>query len=477
MEPQIPRAQSPQREFANPDAAPSHPPLAELARQPLLNRDYESRPTVFYERLRAEYGPVAPVDVLGVPVWMVLGYSQVLDVLRDARGVWSRRVDTWRAYREGRVPADWPMLPVVESDSSGFRDGAESTRLRSAWSEGLRPFQERGRPQARKLERAVHAYADELITVLAESGGRSGWADLSAQYARPLPLMVTGRLIGFPTDAGADEMIMDLWRVLDAGPDAQEASDRLTARVAEVCEARVREPREDLPSYMLAAAPDLTAEELTREMAMLTGLSGDITANLICNTVTEVLIGETGARDSLSAGMIKEAINRASIAHPPMANLAFRWPRSDVRLGRFKIAAGDPVMVSPAAAHLDPAFTGGGAQDSVYSSRAHLAWSAGPHACLGRDLATTITMIAVERAFHRFSSLELALPADQLPWRSSPLIRGLRSLPVNYELAEDLPARPAAEREEAAPRDGAAAAGEPGTGSLARRIMRLMRRG
>ncbi|OLT25500.1 cytochrome [Actinomadura sp. CNU-125] len=466
----MPRAQSPHAESA------PHPPLEALARTPLPGPDYESRPGDFYERLRAEYGPVAPVDVLGVPVWLVIGYSQVLDVLRDARGVWSRRVDSWRAYREGRVPADWPMLPVAESDSSAFRDGAESTRLRSAWSDGLRPFQERGRPQARELERAVHAYADELISVLAESGGRTGRADLSAQYARPLPLMVTGRLLGLPADSGGDELIVDLWRVMDAGPDAQQASDRLMARVAEVCAARVREPRDDLPSLMLAAAPDLTAEELTREMAMLTGLATDVTANLISNTIAEVLAGTTGARDSLSAGMIKEAINRASIAHPPMANLAFRWPRSDMRLGRFRIAAGDPVMVSPAAAHLDPAFTGGGSQDSVYSSRAHLAWSAGPHACLGRDLATTITMIAVERAFHRFASLELAVPPDRLPWRSSPIVRGLRSLPVNYTLAEALPERP--DPEDAAPaQDGAAADGDPGTKSLVRRIMRLMRRG
>src|SRR5690606_6041853 len=72
---------------------------------------------------------------------------------------------------------------------------------------------------------------------------------------------------------------------------------------------------------------------------------------------------------------------------------------------------------------------------------AHLAWGAGPHACLGRELATTITTIAVERLFDRFSGLRLALPADQLPWRSSPMIRGLRALPVKYELAEEPPQR------------------------------------
>ncbi|MCP9955903.1 cytochrome P450 [Actinomadura madurae] len=463
MDPQTPHA----------EPLPAHPPLESLAVQPLLNRDYEARPAVFFERLRAEYGPVAPVDVLGVPAWLVIGYAQTLDILRDTRGVWSRRVGSWRAYRDGAVPADWPMLPVVESDNCGFRDGAESTRLRSAWSEGLRPFQDRTRSKAKALEQAVRRYADELITVLSENGGPSGWADLSAQYARPLPLMVIGRLLGSGADSG-DELIIDLWRVMDAGPGAQEASERLTARVADLCAARIAAPGDDLPSAMLAAVPDLTADELTAEMAMMTGLVGDVTGTLICNTITEVLIGDTGARDSLSAGLLQEAINRAAAANPPMANLAFRWARTDVRLGRFQIAAGDPVMVSPAAAHLDPAFTASTTPDSIYSSRAHLAWGAGPHACLGRDLATTITTIAVERLFDRFATLRLALPEDQLPWRSSPIMRGLRSLPVTYELAE-APTRPApapAEPEEDAEQDPPAGAGPD---SLVRRVLRLMR--
>ncbi|MBO2463634.1 cytochrome P450 [Actinomadura violacea] len=463
MEPQIPQA----------EAAPAHPPLESLAARPLLNSDYEARPAVFYEELRAEYGPVAPVDVMGVPVWLVVGYPQTLEILRDTRGVWSRRVDSWRAYREGAVPADWPLLPVVEAGNCGFRDGADSTRLRSAWSEGLRPFQDRSRPEAKALEEAVRRYADELIDVLAENNGHAGTADLAAQYARPLPLMVVGRLLGTGPD-GDDGLIADLWRVMDAGPDAQEASARLLARMSEVCAARIAAPGQDLPSFMLAAVPDLTAGELAVEMAMMTGLVGDVTGTLICNTITEVLIGETGARDSVSAGMVQEAINRASTANPPMANLALRWPRSDVRIGRFQIAAGDPVMVSPAAAHLDPAFTGNAAPDSIYSSRAHLAWSAGPHACLGRDLATTITTVAVERLFERFTGLRLALPPERLDWRTSPLIRGLRSLPVDYELAGE-PPRPAsaAPETDGDPQESDPAGAEPA--SLARRILRAMR--
>ncbi|MFI6520668.1 cytochrome [Spirillospora sp. NPDC050679] len=460
MEPQTPPA----------DPAPAHPPLADLAVEPLLTADYEARPALHYQRLRAAYGPVAPVDVLGVPAWLVIGYPQVLEVLRDSRGVWSKRLDSWRARNEGLVPADWPLMPAFEVDCSVFRDGGESTRLRGAWSAGLQPFQDRTRPQARALEAAVRGYADDLITAMTEGGGRSGSADLAAQYARPLPLMVVNRLLGFTTERG-EELLVDMWRLLDAGPDAGEAAGRLAAAVAEVCARRRTEPGEDLPSMMLAASPDLTVAELTNEMVMMIGLIGDHTATLICGTAAEVIMGDGGARASLSGGMIPEAVNRAAIASPPMANLTFRWPRTDVRLGRYTIAAGDPVMLSPAAAHTDPAFTGGRAPDSIYSSRAHLAWGAGPHACLGRDLATTITTIAVERLSERFAELVPAVRPDELEWRSSPLMRGLRSLPVHYELAAFQP--PPRPRPEPEPAPGP----EQQQVSLARRFLRALRRG
>src|SRR5262249_40128653 len=69
-------------------------------------------------------------------------------------------------------------------------------------------------------------------------------------------------------------------------------------------------------------------------------------------------------------------------------------------------------------------------------TRAHLAWSAGAHQCpaAARDLATMIVSVGVERLFAHLSTVELTLPPDQLPWRSGPAVRGLRLLPVRYEL-------------------------------------------
>jgi cytochrome P450 len=404
-----------------------------MAVEPLLTRDYDSRPALVYEKLRNTFGPVAPVDLLGMPVWLALGYPEVLDILRNQNGIWSKRLDDWRARAEGRVPPDWPLLPAFEVNHVVLQEGQRLKDLRNAWSTALRPFQDGTQPQAWQLKSAVTRYADDLITLLSEGSGRTGWADLSAQYTRPLPLMAVNHLLGFE-NAQSDGVLMDMWRVLDAGPDSAAALERLLSALADLAAAKMTRPGDDFPSYMLAAQPELTVDELSRELMMLVGVTGDHTGALIGNTVAEVITGDAGARNSLSHGMIRETINRVAMTNPPMANLTFRFPKTDVKLGNFTIAAGDPVMLSVAAAHADPVFMDHMTPDPILSSRAHLAWGAGPHHCLARDLATTITTVAVGRLFERFTHLELTLPADQLPWRSSPLMRGLRSLPVRFEL-------------------------------------------
>ncbi|MEW2353089.1 cytochrome [Spirillospora sp. NPDC029432] len=415
-------------------AGSTEPSLESLAAEPMLTREFETAPADFYRRLREEYGPVAPVDLLGVPVWLVVGYPQSLEILRDRQGQWNKNTASWRAWADGKVPADWPVRAAFANDCVLMQDGWHADRLRNAWATGLKPFQNRTSPQARRLEKEITGYADELITLLAEGTSRTGHADLAAQYARPLPLMVLNRLVGFD-DGRGDDLLMDLWRIVDAGPDSAEAMVRIHAALEETITSRQANPGEDLTSYMIAADPTLTVEELCKELTLAVAMLSDFCGTLIASTIAEVIAGDPAARDSLSAGMLQETVNRVSMANPPEANLSFRFARSDVRMGRYTIASGDAVCVSVAAAHTDPIFTDNLNADSVTSSRAHLAWSTGPHGCMGRELATTLTTIAIGRLFDRFSGLRLALPTDQLPWRSSPFMRGLRSLPVEYELA------------------------------------------
>ncbi len=406
--------------------------LEELAPQPLLTRDYETRPALVYERLRQEHGPVAPVDLLGVPAWLILGYREALQVLQDDEA-WPKGLENWRARSEGRVPADWPLGPSLEVNHVLIQGGPGYPQLRTAWDAALKPFQDPAHPQAKRLRAAVTAYADELITLVGQGGG-TGVADLSAQFSRPLPLMVASHLLGFPGSQG-DDALMDMWRVLDAGPDAEAALERLLATLAELAAAKLKSPGDDFPSYLLAAHPDLSLDDLARELFMLLGMTSDHVGILISNTVVEVISGEGGVRASLSAGMVRETMNRVVMRKPPLVNFVPRFAARDTPLGHYTIRAGDPVWVSSAAAHADPVFADHVTAGNTISTRAHLSWGAGRRQCPARELASTVAAVGVGRLFERFSRLDLALPADQLPWRSSPFMRGLRSLPVRYELA------------------------------------------
>lgn len=415
-------------------------PLEMVAVESLMTHDYDIRRSEVYRRLRARYGSVAPVHLMGVPVWLVLSYDEALSVLRD-ESLWKKSLVHWRAHREGRISADWPMLPTLECDMMVYFDDERHRSARAAMTYAIKPFQDLNWPAARELKALTTQYADELISFFSEGAGITGSADLCGQYARPLPLMVTNQLLGF--GEADDEATMDAWQVLDAGPDAPAAVGRLMATLRKLVTEKRARPGEDIPSYLIAADPSVDDEELAWQLMLVLNTTADMVGALLCNTVVEVITGNSGARASLTAGMLGETVNRAAMANPPMQNLTFRFPVAPTRLGGFMIEAGDPVMVSPAAAHHDPVFAEGVARNSGLSSRAHLSWGAGPHQCPGRDLATTIVAVGVERLFKHFSDLRLALPADQLPWRSSPLMSGLRSLPVQYVRSENWqPAEP-----------------------------------
>ncbi|MFE4171568.1 cytochrome P450 [Streptomyces sp. NPDC056909] len=419
--------------------------LESLPTEPLLGREYQDRPEVVHERLRGRHGAVAPVDLLGVPVWLVLGYPEALHVLQND-AMWPKGMEHWRARNEGRVPDDWPVAPALVAENMMARGGPDHAAYRAAWDAALKPFQDPGHPQTRRLKDNIRRTAKDLVTLLAQ-GGRSGMADLAAQFSRPLPLMVAGELLGAPGSLD-DEALMDIWRILDAGPASAQASERVLTAMGRLGEEKRRRPGEDFPSYMLAARPNLTASELAHELIMLMGMIADHGGILIANAVVEIITGDGRARASLSAGMIREAVNHVALRKPPLSNFVPRFPVTDQRLGQYIIRAGEPVWIATAATHTDVRFATGTSAHRATSTRAHLSWGAGPRQCPARELATTITTLALECLFEHFEHLELAVPVDRLPWRSSPFVRGLLALPIRYQLNAgfEIPAAPVPDR-------------------------------
>ncbi|MEV5440327.1 cytochrome [Streptomyces sp. NPDC052682] len=417
------------------------PALESLPVEPLLTSEFDADPGAVYRRLRRIHGPVAPVGLMGVPVWLVLDYREVLQVLRNDT-LWRRDVRHWRARAERRLPPGWPLLAGYEVRQTMFMDDEEHRAARQTLHTALRPFQEARSPQGWELRASVAAYADELVALLAAETGSAGFADLGAQYTRPLLLMVTTRLFGCPVELG-DELVMDLWRMLDGGPDAGAATARALATMTRLAAHRRARPGDDLTSYLLLADPSLSDEQLGRELFMNAVYLNDITGNMVLNTLLEVLRGNATVRRSLSAGQLGATVDRAALVNVPVANLCFRFAARDTPLGNYWVRAGDIVSPSAAAAHQDLLDLGSSPiVGPAVSTRAHLGWGAGPHQCpsAARELGGAIVTTAVGRVLDHFAHAELTLPPDQLPWRSGPVVRGLRLLPVRYELDRSRPA-------------------------------------
>ncbi|MDX6740781.1 cytochrome P450 [Actinocorallia sp. A-T 12471] len=417
--------------------------LTASALEPLVTPDFVDRHALVVDGLRERHGPVAAVDLLGVPVWLVLGYREVLDVLHNRNRTWSKDIRHWRARAEGRVPRDWPLLVPHESDGVLFQEGARHSERRGAWLAALPPFQDATHQHARDLQERCRGYADELVDLFAD-GATTGDVDLAAQYARPLMLMLCQEMIG--VESVTEELLLDVWRTMDMGPDSAAALGRVTAQVTAAVAAKRSAPGDDLPSLMIeAAGPSLTDEQIAGDMTALVIHLGDMAAALVCTTVLEVVSGDSGARAALAGGLVREAVNRAILAEPPNSHLSLRYATADTVLGGVTVAAGDPVLLSVSGAHRDPSFAGARQPSGVFSSRAHLAWGAGAHRCPGADLAMTLVTIAVERLFDRLAALELAVPPEELPWRRSPAVRALHALPVRFRLHPTAPAAPRAE--------------------------------
>ncbi|MEO6886561.1 MAG: cytochrome P450 [Jatrophihabitantaceae bacterium] len=109
-----------------------------------------------------------------------------------------------------------------------------------------------------------------------------------------------------------------------------------------------------------------------------------------------------------------------------------RFAVKDVTVGGRAMFAGDIVVCSLAGANRDPRHGGAtmGQVDAGRPSRGHLAFGHGLHRCIGAELARIELRMAYPALVRRFPNLQLAVPADQLPYRELSLIHGLEQLPV-----------------------------------------------
>ncbi|WP_326601086.1 cytochrome P450 [Streptomyces sp. NBC_01799] len=412
-------------QLTNGSSAPGGCPVAhggagDLAR--LYGADAALDPHGIYGRLRKEHGAVAPVLLEGdIPAWLVLGYRENRRVLDNPRQ-FSRDSRIWRDWKEGRVEATSPLIPML-----GWRpdcvsqDGEPHRRLRGAVTDNLQTLAGRG------IRRHVTHFANKQIDAFADAGS----ADLVGDYAEYLPMLVLTRLFGLPAAEGHN-LAVSCAQVIKGGEGALAHNDRIMEILGELAERKRAEPGSDFTTGLLGHEAGLDDDEILSHLRLVLITAHTTTSNLLAR-VLQLILTDT----SRLAGLVSGQLNITTVVEevmwntPPLAVLPGRFATADLELAGHHIKEGDLLVLGLTAGNLDPEIrpdTG----VSIQGNQSHLAFSGGAHECPGQNIGQAIIETAVDVLVHRLPGLRLAVPADDLTSTASTWEARLDSLPVEF---------------------------------------------
>lgn len=112
-----------------------------------------------------------------------------------------------------------------------------------------------------------------------------------------------------------------------------------------------------------------------------------------------------------------------------------RWAKEDIEYSDGAVVrAGEPVLGE---------FAVGNRDESVYPDAskldfhrvdpaAHLAFTYGPHTCIGQHLARLQIRITLQTLFERFPNLQLAVPAQDIEFSTTSFMRSIEALPLKW---------------------------------------------
>ncbi|WP_216915946.1 cytochrome P450 [Nocardia noduli] len=382
--------------------------------------------------MRHDYGPLVPVLLApGVEATLVIGYRSAKTVLAQFPA------DPREWERLYPMPAGCPIAPMMQWRPNALRSaGSEHARYRSANIAALETV------DRYRIEEKVHAAAGPLIRDL----GRSGRADVVADYARPLASTMLDTLLGCTADLGE--------RIARATSDMFESTDpvaaakvntSLAAALGELVALKSAHPADDVTSALLSHPARLSVEEVVQQLVTLYGAGGESMSNLMALTALQMLAPSSDSEYAKPATTIPYAIQKILIADPPLAIHCLTYPSSEVEIDGVLLPAHRPVAVSMAAANTDPA-TGYDSRSHTLSSR-HLAWGSGPHKCpfAARFLAERIAEAGLTPLFDAWPEMALDIQPGQVRWRPGLFHRAPEVVPVTVSPLRSRPAhlRPA----------------------------------
>ncbi|MEV7085285.1 cytochrome P450 [Streptomyces sp. NPDC093085] len=357
--------------------------------------------------------------------WSLTRHDEIKEVLRNVDAFSSSSGILLRPLSQGEDPGGNRTLALS--------DPPRHHVLRSAVAGWFAPR------NLRLLRSALDASAQRIV----EAAVRKGRFDFVTEVAAQLPVEVVCAFLGIPDE---DRPLIIEWST-DAFC-AATAEDRSLAHLeildyfGDLVERRRADPGEDLVSAV--AGVRYEGEPLPLD-------------ELVLNCDNLLVGGTENVRIAMSGGML------ALLDHPDQWELLrrdfdglvesaideiLRWTSSathivrratrDVELAGERIRRGDLVVCWLTAGNRDPAhFPDPDRFDIRRSPNRHLALGAGPHYCVGTQLAR-LEIRAVLREF--FTRVDRAVPDGPAERLESIVVNGLRTLPIRLASAYDVPA-------------------------------------
>ncbi|MDQ1741762.1 MAG: hypothetical protein QOE23_101 [Pseudonocardiales bacterium] len=404
---------------------PADPLLAEL-----LSEDGRRDPYPCYARLH-ERGPVVALGSTDRFAALVCGYEAAGAVLRDPdfgvldAGYLDRGSPRWREH---------PVMRILQA-SVFNTSGEDHARVRRLFSHAM------SAAQVAELEPMIGRLTDQRLDRLAAAARGGEPVDFMAGFAVPLPSDVIGELLGVPAADRAG--LLPLVRVFDAVLElgqhsfariraANAAGLQLEEYFTALLAARRRQPRDDLISALARVRdekPDeLSEAELLANLIVVFNAGFRTTANLFGNGLA-LLAGHPDALAALRADeSLAPACVEEMLRYDPPVHFSVRCAAADTEIAGVPVGQGQLVLVLTGAANRDPRrFADPDTFDPAREDNHHLAFSIGPHYCLGAILGRAEARIAFPRLIERFPELALA---SRPPERRALMLRGYDRLPV-----------------------------------------------
>jgi cytochrome P450 len=393
----------------------------------LFDQAVLANPYPLYQRLRTE-DPVHWDPYLHA--FVVTRYQDVVTVLHRFS---ANRTPTPEQLAAIGLESLSPIARVMVRQML-FLDAAAHTRLRGLAAHAFTPR------RVAVLREHIADIAERLLDAVAPRGRM----DVIADFAAPLPAIVTAEMLGVPVadhprlkawSADFAEVLGNFQHNPERAARTLAATEAMTAYFRDAVREQRARPREGLIHALLTAEIDgdrLTEDEVVAN-CIITMVGGqETTTNLIGNGVLSLLrhpdqlawVRETPA---LIASAVEELLRYES----PTQHTA-RVAPDDVELGGTPIRKRQGVIAVMGAANRDPErFADPDRLDLGRPDNRHLAFGWGADFCFGAPLARIEGQLAFAALLRRFPDLAL-VPDAPLVWRPNLALRGLETLHVSF---------------------------------------------